>query len=288
MGGLVVRSSLTACGFDLDTPHVQLTETRPRWGRRNTVLAQNLWNVLPARDFAEASRPYERRSRALMLARRLTANVVLSRANHVVTMSETMATAVSDRIGRPVEARTVSLPLVHTTYSTVDRLPGLDRTIIVPGAVTWYKRPQRALHVAELLRDRGVMTPRLLFAGARTNPDCWAALQQEADQLGLEIHQVQFSQLEMARAMHSAPLTVVPSEVESLGFAFSEALHLAPCVIASGIPAHRELARHVGRLPVWLDDFDGTLRSENPTVLDVDRVRAEWDALGRALGLSRR
>jgi hypothetical protein len=92
---------------------------------------------------------------------------------------------------------------------------------------------------------------------------------------------------EMLGALQSAAAVAVPSGMESLSFSLGEALLLGKVVYATPLLAHREIARRMGRAPIWLDmESHGSApepRVFAPTLLD--GFRDEWRALGVALGL---
>ena len=88
----------------------------------------------------------------------------------------------------------------------------------------------------------------------------------------------------MLAACRLASAVIVPSRLESLGFCLAEALSLAPVVVASDLPAHREIAARIGREPHWMGTTGPVVAGEPPPPEPETRA-AEWARLGRALGV---
>ena len=89
----------------------------------------------------------------------------------------------------------------------------------------------------------------------------------------------------MVRAYQGSRCVVIPTRLESLSLCMAEALVLSPHVIASPIPAHRELAARLGRRPTWIG---GEVSAPTPPPqIDMARIQEEWDQLGEVLQLPR-
>src|SRR5690606_11382144 len=105
-------------------------------------------------------------------------------------------------------------------------------TVVVPGTVTWYKRPQLALQIAlDLGKDQG-RTPEVFYAGRDDGTGAWEATQREAIRLGVRVTCAPLTRNQMITGLSSSMATIVPSELESLSLSLSEALVLSPQVIA--------------------------------------------------------
>jgi glycosyltransferase involved in cell wall biosynthesis len=283
IGGQGVEAGLAAVGFDLARGDVAIVETsRPGPRPFDVVLAQSAWNVLPRPDFLRMSRPYPSAMRRRMVARRAVASFNLRRARRVVSLTESNAEHVRRASGRDVEVAPVWLPLDFTRITPRTGGAPSGRGL-VPGTLSWYKNPVAALDVA---RRRGV--EELLFAGSDDGSGCWQDLVYQAEAAGVRVSRSLLSRQEMYDALASSALVVLPSALETLGFGLAEALSLAPNVLASPIPSHREVAARMGAEPLWLPDDGREWPRTAPVSVDADSVYRSWIALGEALGLARR
>jgi glycosyltransferase involved in cell wall biosynthesis len=281
LGGHVVENGLTWIGYDVSgDPGVALVETA-RPGRRayDVVLAQSAWNVIPRDELRQRLSDYPRSMRRRALARRAVSVVNLKRARRVVCLTEAMAELCS-RVSRRVEVAPVTVPAdcLDGSLRPADPLPA--STLLVPGTVTWYKDPLTAL---DLYDEVGTWTS-VVYAGGDDGSGCWAAVEAEAARRGIPAKRTPLSREEMVGACASADAIAVLSRLESLSFSMSEALILGRAVYASTIPAHRELAHRLGRSPRWWPGTQAEV-AESGQVLDLPRLRQEWEELGRALGL---
>lgn len=280
LGGTAVELGLRSLGFELAQQDVALVETRiPKRDAYRVVLAQNSWNVIPRSEFARRLRDYSLTMWPRIVARRVVAAVNLRRASSVVCMTESMG----ELVRRHIHDRT---PVVVSPVWAVSDMPSVPATgeqqawALVPGTLTAYKNPMEGLRVAHALGIRSV-----LFAGEVQQGRLWTELQKQADVLSVTVECRTLSRDEMATAMRSARVVILPSLMESLGFGLAEALVAGRHVLASPIPAHREIARRLGREPGWLPDVTGGTGSV--AVTDPAQIRASWESLGAALGLQR-
>lgn len=283
LGGGVVEAGLSAVGFDLQQSSVALIETAsPRVRGFEVLLAQSAWNFLDEGSFEELAKPYPLTMVKRMRARRAVSGFNARRARRLVCLTEYMAELVASRIKRAVEVASITYPIDLQRRPPHPDHHRLDFCAVVPGTVTWYKRPTLALDwlAANIPREQRAC---IHFAGNMDSSGAAEDLQRHARSLGLEVALGAMTRESLYGLMGSADVVLVPSELESLGFALSEALALAPRVIASPIPPHREIARRVGREPEW---FGGILsrRSSVPSALpDWTERKREWRALGQKL-----
>lgn len=281
-GGSVVVDSLQAVGFRVNTPGVELVETAgPKRRPADAVLAQSLWNVLPSREFKAALRPYPKSMQTRSLARRELARVNLRRAKKVVCLTNSMAESVQLFTGRDVEVAPVCLPAdAISTPRRALKSPG-DGTALVPGTVTWYKRPDAALDWLTRRADPNVA--RVCLAGEDDGSGCLEYTALLAERLGFELIHHPLGRREMWNAILDAAVILLPSSLESLGFSLSEALWRGRKVVASSIPAHIEVAQRVGVAPTWIS---GAV-SINPAsgTIEPDDIVEQWGRVGEALGL---
>lgn len=289
LGGYVVEAGLTAAGYDVQVSgDVALVETaRPHRAPYRVVLAQNAWNVIDPSTFRSLLRKYPTGKRIRYVLRRALAQFNLRRAERVVCLTEAMA-SLCEAYSRNVLVSPVTLPTDFLTRP----VPRLDQiwatTALVPGTITWYKNSVQAIRILESLQSNEKSINRVVFAGADDGSGCWSAVKSAANDAGLDCTRVTLSREEMATACASTSVVLIPSELESLSLSLAEALLLAPMVIASDLAVHREVARRIGRQPLWLDSQG---RVENDIVQPVPVARPEsfceeWKDLGRSLGLS--
>jgi hypothetical protein len=283
IGGQVVETGLASLGFDVLRPDIAMVETRiPQRRPFDVVLSQSSWNVLPRPDFLRLSEPYPRSMRRRMWARRAVARVNLRRARRVLSLTEANAEQVRRFSGREVEVAPVWLPLDALETTARPRALPSDRGF-VPGTLTWYKNPSAVLEVAQ---RRGL--GELLFAGTDDGSGCWPDLERRAAEAGVRVTRALLSRQEMYDELASATAVILPSDMETLGFSLGEAMCVATHVLASPIPSHLEVARHLGAEPEWLPGKGPEWQGTEPAVADAAAVRCSWISLGEALGLERR
>lgn len=287
LGGAVVEQSLESVGFDVRRPDVAMVETRrPGSSPFSAVLAQSAFHVLPRHEFVALVKTYPAGMRWRMYARRAVARTNLRRAGHVVCLTEAMAQLVRDAIPRASD-RVVCVEALLPTDSLEHRhdvtTPGasLEDTLLVPGTVTWYKRPELGLECAQALG-----LEKVLYAGPDDGSGCWQTVQERAAALGIRVDRQVLDRAAMLRAYDGASTVLLPSALESLGFGLSEALVRAAHVVASPIPAHKELAAAIGREPAWLPAVEGG-SPNNAQRVTARAIRDSWQAVGAALGLDR-
>lgn len=280
MGGETVAASLRLAGFETSTPNVALIETVSPRTPLSTILVQSAWNVIPYGEFVKRIKPYPMRMQARAMARREVARVNLRRASKVVCLTQVMATITAEHTGREVVFSPVSLPLDAVGRERASAGRG-DRIAIVPGTITWYKRPDLA--IAWVARHRDVVD-EVVFLGVDDGSGCKLEIERIARRRNIRCRFDLVGREKLYAYMHSAEFVLLPSSLESVGFALSEALWMTPRVVASAIPSHRELAARLGRLPIWLD---ASPPAEGLVSFDAGTVVTEWQALGRQLGLAR-
>lgn len=289
-GGRAVESSLRAAGFEVDNETVALVETqRPRRGSYQAVLAQNAWNVVPRAEFLDLLRHYPPSKRARIAARRLVSTVNLRRASKVVALTEYMARLCEQASGRAVECIPVVLPIDDQrsgrgSNSIVAELEQFGQFALVPGTVTWYKDPIASLkYIADV---GGPMT--VVFAGTYDEEECRQAVAAEATRIGLTAHFLTVAPEAMRQVYAAACMVVIPSRLESLGFALAEALAASENVAASRIPAHQEVADRLGftiESPRPGGNIGAVIRVGR--ALQPDGLEQQWVRLGEALNLER-
>ncbi len=168
------------------------------------------------------------------------------------------------------------------TAAVVEGTPAAQPYVLVPGTLTWYKDPQRALSIAS---ERGF--ERVRFAGPDDGSGCWEDVQQVAGDLGLRVSLETLDRDAMRDALRDASLVVLPSRLESLGFSLGEALSHAHQVVASALPAHLEAAAWTGSAPTWLPEHEQPAIVPATTAPGAADVHDSWVAVGEALGLRR-
>lgn len=284
LGGTAVEDSLEMLGF-APRPQVALVETtRPSRHPYETVMAQNAWNVIPWPMFTELISPYPLRMSSRMLARRRVAIVNLRRARSVVCLTHAMGDWCQSLGLERVVVSPVTVPVSHLEPSAGPSRGELGESFaLVPGTITWYKEPERAL---EHLATGAVR--EVVFAGGADASGCRNRVQAVVRELGLRARFGVFPRPELIRLYKQAAVVVLPSALESLGFACAEALVYSENVVASPIPAHLEISFRLGVEPVWLGRDVPPEHLEARRRRDPDELRTEWLALGECLGLARR
>ena len=186
-----------------------------------------------------------------------------------------------------VHVSPVSAPLDVVRSEVAGSDPSVRGWAVVPGSITWYKRPELALRwIAENQEKAGVS--QILFAGLDDGSGCWQHVRHLAGRLGISVERRNLARRQLYAALRGCTVAILPSRLETLGFGLGEALHVSPAVAASPIPSHLEIARRVGREPYWLGGPTGgsSWPSEpGEPRLSTTSVRDDWVALGGALGL---
>lgn len=290
LGGYVVEAGLTTAGYEIGVRgDVALVETaRPHRGPYRIVLAQNAWNVVDIVTFWRLLRKHPMRRWPRYVMRRLIAMLNLRRSQKVVCLTHAMA-AMCEPYARHVVASPVTVPVDFLAASARQDDQSWAQTVLVPGTVTWHKNPVRAVQTAQQLQAKGHSIKRIVFAGSDDGSGCWQEVKSAASAAGLCCSRRQLSREEMAVACASSYAVVIPSSLESLSLSIAEALFTASMVLASDIPAHREVAGRIGRQPIWLDDqanFDIATVQSRPRI-QIDQFKREWNELGQSLGLAR-
>lgn len=286
IGGQVVASSLLAAGFQPTALDVAMVETAPPTRRYRVVLVQSAWNVISWDEFRRLIRPYPPRMQTRAVLRRRVARANLRRAERVVCLTHAIAQVLYENTGITATIAAVTLPM-DTTQARVPGTAGaVDRFALVPGTITWFKRPVDALQWVHLHGAGSI--DRVLFCGSDDGSGCWQRVREVADRLGVVVTRELASRERLNDLYVQARATILPSELESLGFALSEALLLSPRVIARPVPSHLELATRVGRQPEWGFACDPSAAdiSVGP-LIDHQHVERQWVGVGEVLGLPR-
>src|SRR5699024_3492200 len=109
------------------------------------------WTALAVEDFERLAAPYPARWRARMAARRAMALVNFRRAEEIVCLTHSMGVLVRARTMTPVRVAQVPAPMdvwVTDESAGTQADPSHEATLLVPGTITWYKRPELALQLA--------------------------------------------------------------------------------------------------------------------------------------------
>lgn len=290
-GGAIVESSLASVGFTDRAGATLVEASRPQPERPRALLAQNAWNYIGLREFERMLRPYPAKLTARSWARRGVALVNTRRAEVVVALTPAMGATVADRAKRAVSVCPVAVPMdvaelsdPHSTKQAPLGDPPVNVDfVLVPGTVSWYKRPFDALRLAA---GHSSWPRTVVFAGNDDGSGCAQYCTQLADDLGVTLVQRPMPRNEMLGAVSTAALVLLPSALESVGFSLGEALVLCPGVVgASPLAAHRDVAQLVGREPWWLGTPAPELGPCKTAANDLEVVAAQWRIVGTTLGL---
>lgn len=282
-GGMVVCDSLAAVGLTEIGPRVSLVETT-RQRHLDVVLVQNAWNVVDRATFQSLLKGYPARWRARARARRAIAQFNIRRAATVLCLTDALAMLVRNCADVSPLVTPVTLPLNNWRDPGPRRPTASDASALVVGTITWYKRPLLAL---EVVKTQFPQIRSIDYLGPVDGSGTWEAVQSRARQLGLEVRRQQVPHSAIYDAYAASHVTVLPSALESLGFAVAEAMLHAPHVIASDIPSHREVTRSLGMEPAWLTP-DGRVTSptagtQGAVVPRRREVEAQWRRVADAL-----
>lgn len=284
-GGGVVRSSLSAVGVTSWPANISLVETSTAVRPLDAVLVQSAWNVLPQDLFWKLLAPYPAKMRGMALARRSLAQVQMRRAGKVVTLTHAMGDLVEASLGRAPHVAPATAPLYDWTEPTVNSRTAKPSFAVVVGTVTWFKRPHDAL---DIVKRHFPEITEVKFVGHDDGSGCWMSLQAAGRAAGLEVTRCSVAHHEIYNLYKRSRVCILPSALESLGFALAEALLHGQCVVASSIPPHLEVAARVGRQPRWILNKDLDLEpgsQQPPASLEANQVRAEWCKVSSVLGL---
>lgn len=284
-GGQVVEGSLREVGVRSFGEGLALVESSIRVRRFQTVLVQNAWNAIPQPEFRTRIREYPPSLRRRAQLRRAVSRRNIRRADKVVTLTYAMEQLVRDGVGVAAEVAPVSVPLQDWPDAPGPAATG-RRLCVVPGTVTWFKRPGLAL---DWVAGSGDRIDTILFCGRDDGSGAWDDVKVRAAELGLRVDRRVLNRGELYGVMASAELVVLPSGLESLGFGLAEALLVARRVVASPIPAHLEVAERVGGPIEWLEAEGSGARPMSPrgAVMTKEEAVREWVSAADALGLVR-
>lgn len=190
----------------------------------------------------------------------------ISRAAHVACNSEATRTDLLGS-GRVAAARTsVSYFGVHPSCTPATDAASSTVDLLHVGSTIPRKRIDVLLQVFAGVRQR-LPHVRLVRAGGGLTPE----QQRLASQLGVLDSIVQMPALEreqLAELYRSASLVLLPSEREGFGFPLIEAMACGTPVVASGIPALREIGGGAavycapGDVAVWIEEVASLLRQK--------------------------
>ena len=244
----------------------------------SVVLVQNSWNVIPWNEFFDRARPYRLRWKLRAITRRLVARVNLWRARKVLCLTESLRAQIETLAPGKVEVVSIAMPwgIPREAPQGVSTKPG---TALVVGTITWYKRPELALEViASHAPNINVVT----FVGGIEAHELWEQIMRRAEELGLQAQHRLAPAIEMPKLYAQAEVTVLPSSLESLGFAVIESLLYGNRALVSDIPAHRDASRNLGGTqPEWFD-ADAQLVAVDEVQRErvtESEVRRQWAAL---------
>lgn len=280
-GGQVVDRSLTAAGYETATPGVSLVESAALQGRYSALLVQNAWNVLPRSEFSRMLAPYPPGLVRRAWARRWLARWNIRRADKVVCLTRSVAQMLRDDMGVDAEVAAVTAPVDDWAEPSIEDALAVA---LVPGTVTWYKRPVAAL---EWLATAETGTRHVIYCGKDDGSGCWREVTRSAGGLGLTVERTTVPHRDLYRLYASASVVLLPSALESLGFGLSEALLHARRVVASPIAPHREIAARTGGPVEWWGQDASMAGDPADLRITLAEAMAEWRAAGEALGLDR-
>jgi glycosyltransferase involved in cell wall biosynthesis len=220
------------------------------------------------------------------LAQRWMLDIVARHATGLITTTGVAADAVLQAL-RPhaqkvVTTRSFHLPVApaflnHDTKAEPSRSAPY---FLVCGAIEPRKNHLLLLKVWQrLVAERGQSTPKLVVVGSPAHNGA-AILDEFACCMPLQPHFVSISGLSspgLQRLMANARALLMPSFAEGFGLPIIEALTAGTPVLASDLPAHREVG---GELACYLDPADETIWLES--------IRRMMDAPDHAAGLRRR
>lgn len=284
-GGQVVQQSLAAAGFEIRTPHVSLVETARPTVRYDAILVQSAWNIIPRSLFNELMAPYPPRMRRRAQARRVVARANLRRSERVVCFTLAVAEVLNAEFGVQAVVAPVTIP-IHDWREPVKRVPDGVPFAFVPGTVTWYKQPLKAL---DWLSENTPDLTHVVFCGVDDGSGCWEEVLQQADLRGYTVERICVPHDAVYEYYANAALVILPSILESLGFGLTEALLHGSRVVASAIPTHMEISSRTGVNAEWLVGPNDTHRPASTTRtsrISFSEATSEWASAAQALGLT--
>jgi glycosyltransferase involved in cell wall biosynthesis len=250
-GGSAVRNSLGIREIDLPS-RVFLRETRFGWSRPRVVLAQNALNFISnseASHLAGGSFAFDPKQQL----RRLLSSVAIRRAERTVCLTHAMKEIVlqsAPRAGETLVVSPVTVPTDVIEFVRANQTPRLGETgLFHVGGILRYKRLE-TLILALALSERERKIIDLIGASTPYLND----LNRLANSVGVTIRNEHWTREKLFANLGRASTVVATTSIESLGFPVSEAAVLGCRVLATGIPAHRELAERLS--PLRIEMFD--------------------------------
>ncbi len=245
-------------GVYLHTSHAKLDrDAIPRW-LAATRLAPVffLHDVIPL-DFPEFCRPGER-DRHLGRLRAMTSHASLVLANSLATAEAAAARLAANDLPAPDFA---VVPLgVEACFRDRGALTppvAAHPYAVVAGTIEPRKNLAFLLEVwRRLVERRGAAAPRLVIVGRRgwENESVVDYLERSERLAPFVIEASDLSDAGLAATMAGARIVLAPSFSEGFGLPVAEALSLGTPVVASDIPAHREIGQGLAEL---VDPIDG-------------------------------
>lgn len=278
--------SLELAGFDPSNlpSGVLMAETAGRlFGPPpEVVLFQNAWTMLPQPEVNVLLESYGPAYRAKQIARRWLAGHNARTARSTLTLTNYMATLVSNAGYRRPTAIPVgsSIDLVHLDATPPSALRHATRFALVPGSVQPYKSPNDALTFLERNRVWLPTVEHIVFAGPVVDRKLAHRLTIRASAMGIEPIFIQLARDEMKWALQNTNVTILSSSLESLGISLGEALYFSSLVAASPVPAHVEVSHQLRARPIFFGSDD---RISLAPQLPIEALTAGWHQLSRAL-----
>lgn len=283
-GGQAVENSLSELGFQLADSSVALVETSLPPRRHRAVLLQSAWNVVPPLEFRRLISPYPAGMKLRAFLRRRVALRNLHLAERIVCLTDAISQQLKETTRLSASVAPATIPLLHAQNVASKSPPPCDSGFaIVPGSMTWYKRPMDAISWCQA----ELTIRRVVFAGEDDGSGCWSRVVEVAGEAGIEVNRVVLGASELREALAQASVAILPSELESLGFGLSEALLHTGRVVARPIPAHIEIASRVGRHPEWMSEVVSDPPPMRPRLISLADAKSEWENVGHSLGLAK-
>jgi len=250
----VLRWGLTPGALLFNTGHSGLDD--PRYAQR--LRRHGVRPIYFLHDLIPLSHPeYCRAGEVDKHRRRL--QTMLRTGHGVIANSQ----ATLDDLLAHAQAEGLSLPARVVAHLGVSRLPAPQQQrplqspyFVALGTIEARKNHLLLLHVWREMVDRLGATPKLVIIGQR-GWECEQVvdLLERCDALRAVVREVPHcDDAQLATWLHHAQALLFPSFAEGYGLPLIEALAAGVPVIASDLPAFREVA---GDLPVYLDPIDG-------------------------------
>jgi glycosyltransferase involved in cell wall biosynthesis len=247
-GGQTVLASLGIDETALPS-HVALRETRFHRDPLRILVCQNALNFVSIRDqWRLAGIQFALDPRQPV--RSLNARTNAGRSETTVCLTSAMGDLVAARVPHSnIEVIPVTVPLdvIEHVTNLGWRTSELDGDFLHVGGILRYKRIEGVLSAIGQVRPKATL--HLFGEGDPRYVDELIAFGKSRS---VEVIRTKLRRGELIRAMGPGTTLVSNSAVESLGFPVAEAAALGCRVVASAIPAHREIASRLSFLDVEL------------------------------------